>query len=151
MFESHMVEQTKHEISLHSVQCEPFKVILEAFYTDCLSCDGVSSMCQVAETMQMLQVKGDLHFKCVEYFRNVIDKDNCLEILFFAKQYYIQDIYDIARHFSLAYFIDVCHSPSFSSLSPEQLISYLGDDNICVDHEAEVKNMKCLGYYILLH
>merc|ERR1712110_63136 len=58
--------------------------------------------------------------------------------MFFAKQYCIQDVYDVARHFSLAYFIDVCKSPSFCSLSPNHLMSYLGDDNLCIDHEAEV-------------
>ncbi|XP_005109726.1 kelch-like protein 21 [Aplysia californica] len=137
MFQSQMLEQTKREIKLHSVQCEPFKVLVEAFYSGSLSLN-TSNMFSVAETLQMLQVKETLSDQCIEYFQQTINYDNCFEILFFADQYSIQDIYDEARRFCLAYFIEVWHHSSFSSLTSEQLVNFLSDENLCVDHEAEV-------------
>jgi len=139
MFNSSMIEQTQEVIQLHDVNYLSFMFLVKAFYTDSLQCErDLEELFLVAETAHMLQVNQSLHNQCLEYFKDIITSENCFLIMKFADEFGIQDIYNYARRFCLAYFIDLRYESSFLEMTESQLINYLSDDNLCIDHEAEV-------------
>ena len=137
MFQSPMLENEEKIITLKEMDPLAFQILLESFYKEELSINH-DTMFSVAEIANMLQIKKELNNQLVKYFSETMEIDNCLQIMFFAKAFNLQEIFNVSKRFCLAYFIEICKSKEYLGLSKEQLTYYLSSDHLCIDNEAEV-------------
>ena len=138
MFTSDLVESRQGTITLKDLDANSVELIVDFAYTAKIeiSESTVQALLPVAAILQISAVQE----ACCVFLESQLDSSNCIGIRHFAELYGCLDLAAAARNFSFRNFLEVVNHEEFSSLSKEQLISYVSRDEVFVKSEDEVRS-----------
>lgn len=139
MFSSQMIESTRDVITLHMLNPEAFKIIVEGFYTSKLNL-AEENIFGIIETAQVLILSSALHSQCMDFLKDMIDFDSVFDIINFSSSNssYLTEIFNASKRFSLTHFMELMNRNSFLSLTASEVCDYLSDKSLVVDSEITV-------------
>ena len=121
--ENHMSEITLNDVSSKGLECA-----LDAIYTAELSLCW-ENVCDVLPVASLLQLN-EIIEHCGRFLTRNISIHNCICILSVAEKYDLQEVVDQCNKFILENFDTVSQSVEFTSITKEQLCSYLSDNQL---------------------
>ncbi|XP_059140248.1 kelch-like protein 12 [Physella acuta] len=144
MFSSQMIENTRDVITLHMLNPEAFRIIIEGFYTSKLNLTE-ENIFGIIETAQVLILSSGLHSQCMDFLKDMIDFDSVFDIINFSSSNssYLTEIFNVSKKFSLTHFMELKNRNSFLSLTAGEVCDYLSEKSLVVDSEVSV--MKALN------
>ncbi len=136
MLTSDMKESIEEEVTLHDLNAENFKRLLDFVYT-CrlyLNDENAQEIMELACFLQLLPAIS----ACGLYLKDQLATSNCLGILNFAYMYSCSELYDDATNFALEHFSEVITSDEYQDLQPVILSGLIADDRLNVRKEESV-------------
>lgn len=146
MFSAGLRETNQTAIKLYGVAREAMEVILQFAYTGTcvLSRRTVEDILRAADLIGMLPLRD----ASARFMKTCIDVTNCLQIRQIGQEHCIEDLIQDATHFSKRNFADIVHQEQFLNLTLEQVVEYLGHDDLNISNEdivydAAMRWVKC--------
>ncbi|XP_035677107.1 kelch-like protein 24 [Branchiostoma floridae] len=139
MLSSNFAESSSNVVHLHETDSSSFSKILEFLYTGeiSISKDDVQD---VLQTAHMLQFDKILQY-CQKFIQDNLCPNNCLGVLRLADMYGdLSDLKKSARTMAVSNFSEATQDEEFLSLSLEDLLDLLRDDDLTATTEDDVVN-----------
>ncbi|XP_033754915.1 kelch-like protein 10 [Pecten maximus] len=136
MFLSGMRETDADEIDLHGIKKSDFVKILNAIYLgeECVTVTNVESLISMCSYFQLSR----LQRQCERFLTSNVDPDNILGVLRLAELNSIDSLRKKALSYIVHNFHEVVRSKEYSTLSRDQLLDFIKNDNLDVVDETEV-------------
>ncbi|XP_069113805.1 kelch-like protein 24a [Argopecten irradians] len=136
MFLSGMRETDADEIDIYGVKKTDFRRILNAVYLgeEDISVTNVESLISTCSYFQISR----LQVQCERFLINNADPDNIIGVLRLAELNSLESLRNKALSYIVLNFHEVTRSKEFSSLSRDQLLEFIKDDDLDVADETEV-------------
>ncbi|CAH1271168.1 KLHL24 [Branchiostoma lanceolatum] len=136
MLSSKLTERKSKVVRLHGIDSISFSKVLDFLYTGEIRI-GKDDVQDILQAAHMLQID-----KITEYCRNFIEKNlslsNCIGVMRLADLYGFSDLREKARDEALSQFSELGGNEEFLTLSTEELMDLLKDENLRVADEEEV-------------
>ncbi|CAH1265144.1 KLHL24 [Branchiostoma lanceolatum] len=138
MLSSNLAESSSKVIHLHGTDSISFSKILDFLYTGeiRISEDDVQD---ILKTAHMLQFDKILKY-CQKFIQGNLCPANCLGVMRLADMYGLSDLKKSARKMVVSNFSDANQDEEFLSLSVQELLDLLGDEDLKVTNEDDVVN-----------
>jgi len=136
MFQANMVERTQAIINIQGVPSVALKSLIDFAYSAKLAVT-LNNIYDVLIAANMLRIEV-AEEQCLEFMRQNIDVENCIEILSIAEMLNCEKLYQCVCMFITSNFRKILRDPNFFYLSPQQLESLICDDHIDISCESEV-------------
>ncbi|KAK9502604.1 hypothetical protein O3M35_011343 [Rhynocoris fuscipes] len=133
MFLSKLAESRQNTVTLHEVDPEMLKLLLDYAYSShiLITRSNVQSLLSAANLLQVLPVKE----AACRFLENHMDATNCLGIHCFAETHDCPDLQEKAKDFALQNFWEVFHQEEFLKLSASKLMELTSSDKLQVEKE----------------
>lgn len=131
-----MRESEQESVRLLSVGAAEFETLLHCVYTGALAL-GWDCVFELTCASLQFQFEPALSL-CLNFLRQEIDVENCLDVASFADAYGMADLKELAEDFALRHFQELSASPKFQDLSAESLTEFLQSNALCVPSELTV-------------
>jgi kelch-like protein 10 len=137
LFTTTIHSEDKTDVLLAGVTSETMRSILDYIYVRSVDIRQ-ENVCQLLVSADYLCVE-ELVELCCDFFRNMLDVENCIGIMRFAKAYFCSRLERDARCFVMRNFVEVsAHSEELLELSPEELLDVIAADELNVKDEEVV-------------
>ena len=136
MFKASLKEATSRTVELQSgIKKEVFSDILEYLYCGTLTINfnNIQGLLQASDMMFLDPLKQG----CIEFYQNLISKENCLGIWQVSDQFNAPILKCQALEHALEHFETVFKHPEFLELSSRSVSYYLAHKNLCVKREEQ--------------
>ncbi|XP_021342105.1 kelch-like protein 24 [Mizuhopecten yessoensis] len=136
MFLSGMRETDAEEIDLHGVKESDFRIILDSIYLgeECISVTNVESLISTCTYFQLNRIQ----VQCERFLDRNADPENALGVLRLAELNSIVSLRQKSLSYIVHNFQEVVKCKEYPSLSKEQLLEMIKDDDLNVVDETEV-------------
>ncbi|XP_019643102.1 PREDICTED: kelch-like protein 24 [Branchiostoma belcheri] len=136
MLSSHLAERKSKVIEVREIDSTSFSKILDFLYTGkiCIGKDDVQDILQAAH---MLQIEKITQY-CQEFVKDNLCLSNCIGVMRLADMYGFSDLTEKARDQALSHFSKIGKNEEFLSLSVEELLDLLTDEDLHVTNEEDV-------------
>ncbi|XP_066279100.1 kelch-like protein 24 [Branchiostoma lanceolatum] len=136
MLSSNLVESSSEVVQLRGIDSISFSKILDFLYTGAIRI-GKNDVQDILQTAHMLQFDKILQY-CREFIEDNLCPTNCLGVMRLADLYGLSDLKRSARSTAASNFLDATQDEEFLSLSVEELLDLLGDEDLKVTNEDDV-------------
>ncbi|XP_070555189.1 kelch-like protein 24a [Ptychodera flava] len=136
MFSSDLRESHEPQITLHNIQADCMKQLLEFSYTGKIVFTSKNAQ-DLLVTADFLQYKRVVH-ACGDFLKSQLDISNCLGIHLLAERHTCIGLGEAVNLFILEHFTRVIQQEEFFELSADDLICYTSKDELNVRNEEEV-------------
>ncbi|XP_028300605.1 kelch-like protein 24 [Gouania willdenowi] len=133
LFFGHGMESNKYQIEIKGVRLQYFRVLMEYCSTCSLDLDR-ENVLGILETADFLQLDG-ARLLCCKFLERELHLSNCLEMMAYAWQLGITQLYTAARHVVLTHFPAICTEEEFLSLSKDSVADLLASDDLTIHNE----------------
>lgn len=136
MFTSNMIECTKEEIALESIDDDVIEKIIVYCYTGEISLTppDVEDILDAAHMFGLNRISE----KCFTYLHNNLDITNCHGIAYLAEKYSCSEMQKIAQDYTVQNFRLVMNSMDFSCINYDNLVRLISHNQLNVSSECEV-------------
>ena len=136
MFSSNMKENIQNEVILASCHAETVKLLIEYFYSGeiTITMKNVQNLIMECDYFCLDKLKPEIE----KQLTSLIDSSNCLDIFELGKKYELQEVSLRAHKEILDHFKDVVMTDGFLTLTEEDLIQLLKDDELNAEDEDAV-------------
>ncbi|CAH1265143.1 KLHL24 [Branchiostoma lanceolatum] len=138
MLSSNLGESSSKVIQLHGIDGISFCKILDFLYTGEIRISE-NDVQDILQTAHMLQFDKILKY-CCEFIQDNLCPANCLGVMRLAGMYGLSDLKKSARDMAMSNFSDAIQHGEFLSLSVQELLDLLEDEDLKVTNEEEVVN-----------
>ncbi|XP_071498581.1 kelch-like protein 24 [Diadema antillarum] len=137
------VEDSSSSADLQDISSTTAELLLDYMYTGRLkiTADNVQELLIAANFLLLER----LVEACCDFLRRQLDQHNCFEMLSFADAHGCMDLKRAAQRYILKNFMETSASSAFLEATYEQLLSFLGHDDLSVTSEKEL-GRKVLGW-----
>ncbi|XP_074604931.1 kelch-like protein 28 isoform X3 [Brevipalpus obovatus] len=131
-----MVERTKSVITLHDIDFDALKLLVDYAYTGqiVISEDNVQLLLPAASLLQINTVRE----ACCKFLLCQLEPSNCLGIRHFADAYSCEELYTTSDKFVVENFPAVAQTEEFLALSYKELEDLISSNHLNVHDEFEV-------------
>ena len=138
MFTNDVVESRQNVVTLKSMDPKSVELLVEFAYTAKIKITegNVQFLLPVACILQIGAVKD----ACCEFLESQMDPTNCLGIRDYAEIYGCDHLSAAAQKFCYRHFLEVSENEEFENLTKDQIIDFIGRDELYVKSEDEVRN-----------
>lgn len=136
MFSSGMKESNQKVLNLQSVSFQSMSLLLDYFYSReiVINDENVLELLNASSFLLVTPVKN----ACIEVLSRRLGSDNCFSIMQIAEQFGADELAKIAKDFIKRNFSIVVNNEEFVSISQEELVHFISNDDIQVEKEEEV-------------
>ncbi|XP_066265222.1 kelch-like protein 2 [Branchiostoma lanceolatum] len=136
MLSSNLAESSSKVVQLHEIDSISFSKILDFLYTGeiRISEDDVQDLLQTAHMLQFDKILQC----CRKFIQDNLCPSNCLGVMRLADMYGLSVLKERARSTAASNFVDVTQDEEFFSLSTQELLDLVGDENLKVRNEDDV-------------
>ncbi|XP_035691279.1 kelch-like protein 24 [Branchiostoma floridae] len=136
MLSSNLTESRSKVVRLCGIDSISFSKILDFLYSGEIRI-GKDDVQDILQTAHMLQFDKILQY-CREFIQDNLCPANCLGVMRLADMYGLSALKKSARNTAASNFSDVTQDEEFLSLSPQELLDLLGDEDLKVTNEDDV-------------
>ncbi|XP_077991758.1 kelch-like protein 24 [Glandiceps talaboti] len=136
MFSSDLRESHEQRVTLHNVQADCMKQLLDFSYTGKIVFTSKNAQ-DMLVTADFLQYKRVVH-ACGDFLKSQLDVSNCLGIHQLAERHTCIGLGEAVNLFILQHFNRIIQQEEFFDLSADDLVGYTSKDELNVKDEEEV-------------
>ncbi|KAJ3585298.1 hypothetical protein NHX12_014019 [Muraenolepis orangiensis] len=136
MFTHGMKESRQYTVALPFLFASELEALIGCAYSGDLRLSW-ECVFEITGTCLQLQYEPALSL-CLDFLRNEIDPDTCLDVASFAKAYGMVQLLGLADDYAQRHFQRVSRTTKFKCLPATQLLQYLNSHSLCVSSELVV-------------
>ncbi|KAG8429968.1 hypothetical protein GDO86_018738 [Hymenochirus boettgeri] len=136
MFGGHLKESHLNVIEIQKISSPNMSTLLDYMYGGSLEIDedNVVGLLEASDLLHMSRLRD----ACVKFLENQLHPCNCVGIMKFADSFSIFTLSEKSKKLMLEGFAEVSCHEEFLSLSKDELVEYLSNENLVVRREEEV-------------
>eukprot|EP00079_Xenopus_tropicalis_P016337 XP_004915109.1 PREDICTED: kelch-like protein 38 [Xenopus tropicalis] len=133
MFCNNFIESTQEKVTLLGVDSDSLSQLICYVYTGeiLITRDNVLNLINAASMLQY----GKLLETCSKYLQDQLNPQNCLSMMRLSEFFSCMSLKQKSWDMALKYFSEVSLSDDLKDLCASELLSYLGDDDLCGEEE----------------
>eukprot|EP00058_Branchiostoma_floridae_P009789 XP_002595277.1 hypothetical protein BRAFLDRAFT_96814 [Branchiostoma floridae] len=135
---SKFAESSLRVVQLHEVGTVIFSKVLDFVYTGKIHI-GKDDVQDILQAAHMLQIDKIPRY-CWKFIQKNLSTSNCVNVMRLADMYHFNDLKTKGRDVAVKQFLEVVQSEEFLTLTTEELIDLLADEDLQITNEDDVVN-----------
>eukprot|EP00058_Branchiostoma_floridae_P022291 XP_002607781.1 hypothetical protein BRAFLDRAFT_56870 [Branchiostoma floridae] len=121
-------ESQEHKVTIHEINSDVMQLLVDYAYTSKVTIteDNAVKLLEGANFFQIQPVRD----ACVAFISNNLSAENCLQMMQVGNMLSSQDLEDKARVYAMKEFAEASKTPTFLSLTKDQVIALISSDEL---------------------